>query len=186
MEKTSKMLLKMVGEYGRWKGSTYGDLGVRGYKTSDYRRRKAPDLTVHDRLFGKDQRYYPSRLKSRSWSIVCLDMGMELVSWIVSPFNEILPPSIICLSFSGFSINSSEKMCNILLLFIPLIPFQHNDSFWRSWKTSLLKTLWKKEKLLIMSKFSITHSVFYPFRELSAIFIKFKIVVCRLFQFGPV
>ena len=34
--------------------------------------------------------------------------------------------------------------------------------------------------------FSFTHSVFYPFRELSAIFIKFKIVVCKLFQFGPV
>ena len=28
-----------------------------------------------------------------------------------------------------------------------------------------------------MSNFSFTHSVFYPFRELSAIFIKFKIVV---------
>ena len=28
--------------------------------------------------------------------------------------------------------------------------------------------------------------VFYPFGELSAIFIKFKIVVCRLFQFGSV
>ena len=30
------------------------------------------------------------------------------------------------------------------------------------------------------------HSVFYPFWELSAIFIKFKIVVCKLFQFGRV
>ena len=45
---------------------------------------------------------------------------------------------------------------------------------------------WKKEKLLVMSNFSFTHSVFYLFRELSAIFMKFKIVVCRLFQFGPV
>ena len=34
--------------------------------------------------------------------------------------------------------------------------------------------------------FSFTHTVFYPFRELSAIFIKFKVVVCRLFQIGPV
>ena len=33
---------------------------------------------------------------------------------------------------------------------------------------------------------SFTHSVFYPFRKLSAIFIKFKIVVCRLFEVGPV
>ena len=43
---------------------------------------------------------------------------------------------------------------------------------------------WGKEKLLVTSNFSFTHSVFYPFRELSAIFIKFKIVVCKLFQFG--
>ena len=34
-----------------------------------------------------------------------------------------------------------------------------------------------------MSNFSFSHSVFYPFRELTAIFIKFKIVVCKLFHF---
>ena len=45
---------------------------------------------------------------------------------------------------------------------------------------------WEKEKLLVTSNFSFTYSVFYPFRELSAIFIKFKIVVCKLFQFEPV
>ena len=51
---------------------------------------------------------------------------------------------------------------------------------------SLLKTLWEKEKLLLVSNFSFSHSVFYPFGELSAIFIKFEIVVCKLFQFGRV
>ena len=65
-------------------------------------------------------------------------------------------------------------------------PFPHNDTFWRLWETSLLKTLWENEKLLVMSNFSFTNSVFYPFRELSDVFIKFKIVVCKLFQFGPV
>ena len=34
--------------------------------------------------------------------------------------------------------------------------------------------------------FSFSHSVFHHFRELSAIFIKFKIVICKLFQFGRV
>ena len=53
-------------------------------------------------------------------------------------------------------------------------------------KKSLLKTLWEKEKLLVMSNFSFSHSVFYPFEELYSIFIKFKIVVCKLFQFGRV
>ena len=38
--------------------------------------------------------------------------------------------------------------------------------------TSLLKTLWKKEKLLVTSNSSFSHSVFYLLRELSAISIK--------------
>ena len=33
---------------------------------------------------------------------------------------------------------------------------------------------WEKEELFVTSNFSFTHSVFYPFKELSAIFIKFK------------
>ena len=40
-------------------------------------------------------------------------------------------------------------------------PFPHNDTFWRPWETNLLKTLWEKEKLLITSNFSFSHSVFY-------------------------
>ena len=47
--------------------------------------------------------------------------------------------------------------------------------------TSLSKTVWGKR-----SNFSFSHRVFYPFGELSAIFIKFEIVVCRLFQVGTV
>ena len=42
-------------------------------------------------------------------------------------------------------------------------PFPHNDTFWRPWETSLLKTLWEKEKLLVMSNFSFSYSVFYLF-----------------------
>ena len=41
-------------------------------------------------------------------------------------------------------------------------PFPHNDTFWRPWETSLLKTLWEKEKLLVTSNFSFSHSVFNP------------------------
>ena len=41
-----------------------------------------------------------------------------------------------------------------------------------------------RENLLITSNFSFYHSVLYPFGELSTIFIKFKIVFCKLFQFG--
>ena len=49
-----------------------------------------------------------------------------------------------------------------------------------------LKTLLKKEKLLLASNFSFSQSVFYPSEELSAIFMKFENVVRKLFQFGRV
>ena len=42
-------------------------------------------------------------------------------------------------------------------------PFPNNDTFWCPWETSLLKTLWEKEKLLVTSNFSFSHSVFYPY-----------------------
>ena len=60
-------------------------------------------------------------------------------------------------------------------------PFKNKPLFLLVCSTSLLKTLREKEKLLVTSNFSFSHSVFYPFGELSAIFIKFEIVVCKLF-----
>ena len=63
-------------------------------------------------------------------------------------------------------------------------PFPNKPWFLRVYSTSLLKTLWEKEKLLVTSNFSFSHSVFNPFGELLAIFIKFKIVVCKVFEIG--
>ena len=65
-----------------------------------------------------------------------------------------------------------------------LNPYQKKPLFLRICSTFLLKTLWKKEKLLVTSNFSFSHRVFYPFRELSIIFVKFYIVVCSFFEFG--
>ena len=56
-------------------------------------------------------------------------------------------------------------------------PFQNKPWFLHVCSTSRLKTLWEKEKLLITSNFSFSHSIFHPFRE---------IVVCQIFQFGRV
>ena len=64
-------------------------------------------------------------------------------------------------------------------------PFPNKPWFSRVCSTSLLKTLGNGE-MLVTSNFSFSHSVFYSFGELSAIFIKNKIVVCRVFQFGKV
>ena len=44
----------------------------------------------------------------------------------------------------------------------------------------------EKEKFLVMSNFSFSNSVLYPFVGLSTIFIKFEMVVCKLFQFQGV
>ena len=65
-------------------------------------------------------------------------------------------------------------------------PFPNKPWFLRVCITSLLKTLWEKKKLLVTSNFSFSHCVFYLFGELSAIFIKFTIVVCQRFEFGTV
>ena len=65
-------------------------------------------------------------------------------------------------------------------------PFPNKPWFLCVCSTSPLKTLQEKEKLLVTSSFCFSHSVFYPFGELFAIFIKFKIVVCKLFQVGRV
>ena len=65
-------------------------------------------------------------------------------------------------------------------------PFPNKPLFLCVCSTSLLKTLWEKEKLLAMSNFSFSHSVLYHFEKPAAIFIKYKIVVCKRFQFGVV
>ena len=52
--------------------------------------------------------------------------------------------------------------------------------------TSVLKTLWEKEKLLVTSNFFFSHTVFYPFEEHFATLIKSEIVVCKLFEIGGV
>ena len=65
-------------------------------------------------------------------------------------------------------------------------PFPSMPWYLLVYSTKFPKTLWEKEKLLVQSNFSFSHSVFYLFGEFSAIFVKSKIVVCKLFQFGRV
>ena len=65
-------------------------------------------------------------------------------------------------------------------------PFPNKPLFLRVCSTSLLKSLWEKEKLHVTSNFSFSQSVFYQFGELSAIFIKLGTVVYKLFQFRRV
>ena len=75
------------------------------------------------------------------------------------------------------------KGLNLPTIFNPL---PNKRWFVRVCSTSLLKTLWEKEKLLIMSNFSFSYCVFYQFGQLSSIFNKFDIVICKLCKFGRV
>ena len=95
---------------------------------------------------------------------------------------EALPQLWYCLSvisgenfenFSDISAISEE----IYFRLPQFNPFPNKPWFLRVCSTSLLKTLWEKEKLLVTSNFSFSHSVFYLFGELSPIFVKIKIVV---------
>ena len=89
---------------------------------------------------------------------------------------------LVWVSVHCFSIADSDRLHNYGTERVNSFP--NKPLFLRVCNIRLLKTLWEKEKLLVMSNFSCSRSVFYPFRKLSAIFIKVEIVVCKLFQFG--
>ena len=80
----------------------------------------------------------------------------------------------------------SNFFSKLYYFWLPLNPFPNKPWFLYVCSTSHFKTLWEKEKLLITSNFSFSHIFFYPFGKLSAIFIKFKIAICKIFQFGTV
>ena len=61
--------------------------------------------------------------------------------------------------------------------------FDKNDGKFSKW--SFENTVGKRE-IACNKPFHLSHSAFCPFRRLSANFIEFKIVVCKLFQFGRV
>ena len=71
-----------------------------------------------------------------------------------------------------------KQWCNRNIQFNP---FPNKPWFLLNCSTSLLKTLWEKEGLLVTSNFSFSLSVFYQFGQLSAFFIKSKIVLCKVF-----
>ena len=70
---------------------------------------------------------------------------------------------------------------------IAFIHFPNKPWFLHVCSTSLLKTLWDREKLLIPGNFSFSlFPTMFTVLENFCNFIKFEIVVCKLFQFGRV
>ena len=93
---------------------------------------------------------------------------------------QIIAPSTVNDSATQWTISTQASQSTIN-------PFPNKPWFLRVCSTSLLKTLLKKEKLLVTSNFSFSHRIFYPFEERSSIFIKFgnsfsleECKICRL------
>ena len=74
------------------------------------------------------------------------------------------------------------RLCRLIwvnIVYKCINSFRNKPWFLLVCSTSLFKTLREKEKLLVTSNFSFSHSVFNRFGELSAIFKKFESVICK-------
>ena len=86
--------------------------------------------------------------------------------------NELFLPFLSCFYPSGeLSVTFPNKPW--FLLHVPAVQV-------------LRKHCEKIEELLATSNFSFSHCVFHLYGDLSAVFIKFEIVVCKLYLFGRV
>ena len=80
------------------------------------------------------------------------------------------------------SIWSGSKFCHVGMG----LPFPKYALVLMCLQYKSLENAVEMEKLLVTSNFSFSHSGFYPFGKHSGILIKFKIVICELFQFRKV
>ena len=99
---------------------------------------------------------------------------------------ERMTPPVLILCHTTKNVNLSKLKTFVDDYVNMAQPFPKNSPGFYVSAVQVLKTLWEKEKLLIPSNFYFSYCVFYLFGEFSAIFIKFEIVVCKLFQFGRV
>ena len=109
------------------------------------------------------------------------------VCWLVRPLacsssqNHFVPELVCLLACSSFELFVLTWNTNIVCLFFQITnflhwlpwemphqcfqrfnPFPHNDTFWCPWETSLLKTLWEKEKFSRNKQFLLFPRCFLP------------------------
>ena len=102
-------------------------------------------------------------------------------------YNGSLTPKKLAISntFSAFARELQRPSCIVTSCrCISSLPY--NPDFQRPWESSLLKTLWEKEKMLVTSIFSFSHIVFYPSQIKFPFFGHIYFVVCKCFEFGLV
>ena len=94
--------------------------------------------------------------------------------------------SNICYTFNILPDDKISASSNLKALADDNIdPFPNKPVFTCLQYKSFENTL-RKGEIARTSNFSLSHSVFYPFEELSVVFDNSEIVVCKLFQFGRV
>ena len=94
-----------------------------------------------------------------------------------------------CLNVPYLDFLCSNRIKKIFFTFIlqfSFNPFPNKPWFLHVYGTSLLKTLWEKEKMLVTSIFSFSNSVFYSIKEINHQLSNTEFTVCKCFQFGNV
>ena len=87
--------------------------------------------------------------------------------------------------FRGISVSQTPTLFSILFD-ESLTLSQTSPGFYVSAAQISWKHCGKRRNCSLRAISPFPHSVFYPFEELSAIYLKFKIVVCNFFQFRRV
>ena len=130
---------------------------------------------------GENKGYKHFLLFSTMFTNVFLHRLRTIKTWICLLQGGFVTLSAHQLSSSSVCIKSAN-LTGQAAVKCPLSKDNFVIKFLRICRISLLKTPWEKEKLLVTSNFSFSHSVFQPFGELSTISIKFEIFVFNLFD----
>ena len=110
-----------------------------------------------------------SKILSSGNGLICNTSISRIVIYIIH-FFRFLSTAVALLFLGQQNLDPSkleapaDDSFEISCLSLTLNPFPNNPWFLHVCSSSLLKTLWEKEKLLVMSNFSFFHSVFCPFR----------------------
>ena len=113
---------------------------------------------------------------------------MQIFWNTVGKGENVSQPAIFSFSyivFSSLQKNFPPFSSYLKLSFANSLTFSQISSGFTCLLYKCLKTQWEKEKLLVLNNFSFSYIVFYPSIELSAIFIKSNIVICKLFNSFP-
>ena len=124
-------------------------------------------LTNHDQITSKRNKSYQNTwnctnsyliikfLQSYTircdWPIVMIVTDHALVWMQQYCNNHVLLTASDLIKKKTFSLFPSNIFRSLNFFLRVINPFPHNDAFWQVWETSLLKTLWEKEKLLVQA-----------------------------------